>query len=303
MWYGFRPYVSVAKRREQAAREVQKRIKKGQIVSPVVLQGRSIATTFWGKAWCDNLESYSDFANRLPRGRTYVRNGSVVDLQIHPGKLTSLVSGSEVYSVDITITPLPAGDWQTLKTRCAGKVGSLIELLQGRLSKDVISIVTERGKGLFPKPGEIKMQCSCPDWAGMCKHIAAVLYGVGSRHDQQPELLFRLRKVDHLELIEDAVAGVAGTKTETTKKTLAANQVADVFGIEIAEPQGSEVPPAAPVPVSRQKAARAPVPQRSSSPTKTTATKGSAGVDMVSPTPTPLKKARSRSRAAKKPKG
>jgi uncharacterized Zn finger protein len=303
MWYSFRPYVPVAKRRAQAAREVQNRIKKGQTVSPVVIQGRTIASTFWGKAWNDNLESYSDFENRLPRGRTYVRNGSVVDLQIHPGKLTALVSGSELYTVDITITPLPAADWQRLKTSCAGKVGSLVELLRGRLSKDVIRIVTERGKGLFPKPGEIKMECSCPDWAGMCKHIAAVLYGVGARLDHQPELLFRLRKVDHLELIEDAVAGVAGTKTETTKKTLAANEVADVFGIEIAEPQTGEVPAAAPVQASRQKAPRPPVAKPASSRTKKTAKKGSGGVRGVSPTPTPVKKARSTSRAAKKPQG
>src|SRR6516165_2714205 len=99
MWFGFRPYVPVAQRRAQAAREVAKRQKKGQTVSPVVIEGRAIATTFWGKAWCDNLESYSDFANRLPRGRTYVRNGSVIDLQITPGQIKALVSGSEIYKV------------------------------------------------------------------------------------------------------------------------------------------------------------------------------------------------------------
>src|SRR4051794_16812939 len=103
MWFQFRPYVPVAKRRAQAAREVQKRQKKGQTITPVVIEGRTIAKTFWGKAWCDNLESYSDYENRLPRGRTYVRNGSVVDLQIKQGKITALVSGSEMYEVAINI--------------------------------------------------------------------------------------------------------------------------------------------------------------------------------------------------------
>src|SRR5262249_12051420 len=130
MWYEFRPYVPVAKRRAQAAREVEKRRKKGQAISPVVIEGRTIAHTFWGKAWCDNLESYSDYENRLPRGRTYVRNGSVVDLQIKPGKVTALVSGSELYEIDIDITPLQAGPWRSIKARCAGQISSLVELLQ-----------------------------------------------------------------------------------------------------------------------------------------------------------------------------
>ncbi len=250
MWFQFRPYVPVAKRKAQAAREVEKRRKKGQTISPVVIEGRTIAHTFWGKAWCDNLESYSDYANRLPRGRTYVRNGSVVDLQIEPGKVTALVSGSEVYEVRITITPLSNEEWRGVKARCAGQIGSVVELLQGRLSKGVTAIVTDHQHGLFPRPSEIQMSCSCPDWAGMCKHIAAVLYGIGSRLDHQPELFFRLRKVDHLELIEQAVEAVsdAGKKPATTKKTLAEAEVANVFGIELAQP---EVANAAPSPAEQ----------------------------------------------------
>jgi uncharacterized Zn finger protein len=238
MWYEFRPYVSVAQRRAQAAREVAKRRKRGQVVSPVAIEGRTIARTFWGKAWCDNLESYSDYENRLPRGRTYVRNGSVVDLQIHPGKVTALVSGSALYTITITITPLADDHWRGIKSRCAGQIGSLVELLQGRLSKGVMDIVTAHEGGLFPKPREIKLGCSCPDWAGMCKHVAAVLYGVGARLDQQPELLFLLRKVDHLELIADA-APPTRKRTRAGTKTLVASQVADVFGIELAEPEAA----------------------------------------------------------------
>jgi len=240
MFFQWRPYVPVAQRRAQAAREMEKRRKKGQNVSPVVLEGRTIASTFWGKAWCDNLESYSDFENRLPRGRTYVRNGSVVDLQIHEGKIKATVSGSELYDVKIDISVLSAKEWQSIKKRCAGQVGSLVELLQGKLAKGVIEIVTAKADGLFPKPSEIKMSCSCPDWAGMCKHVAAVMYGIGARLDKQPELLFLLRKVDHLELIEEAASRVGEATAKTKKKTLAESDVASVFGIELAGTEETE---------------------------------------------------------------
>jgi uncharacterized Zn finger protein len=235
--YGFRPYVPVAQRRREAQRELEKMRKKGLDVLPIVIGGRVIAKTFWGKAWCENLESYSDFVNRLPRGRMYVRNGSVVHLEIQSGRISALVSGSELYSVEITISSLPDLHWKSVKSQCAGQIGSLVELLQGRLSRSVMDVVTQRGGGLFPKPAEIKMTCSCPDWAGMCKHVAAVMYGVGARLDDKPELLFLLRKVDHLELIAGAVDGapIAGTGKSRGKKTIAARDLADVFGIEMAE--------------------------------------------------------------------
>jgi uncharacterized Zn finger protein len=244
-WYGdYRPYVSVAQRRREAQREVEKRRKKGLDVQPIVIEGRVIAATFWGKAWCENLESYSDFENRLPRGRTYVRNGSVVHLEVRPGRISALVSGSELYSVEITISSLPDPHWKRVKSECAGQIGSLVELLQGRLSRSVMDVVTRRGGGLFPKPAEIKMKCSCPDWAGMCKHVAAVMYGVGARLDDKPELLFLLRKVDHLELIAGAIdsAPVADVRKSRGRKTIAAGDLADVFGIEIAE---AEIPASA----------------------------------------------------------
>jgi uncharacterized Zn finger protein len=243
MWFQFRPYVPVAQRRAQAAREVQKRRKKGETITPVVIEGRTIAHTFWGKSWCENLESYSDFENRLPRGRTYVRNGSVVDLQITPGKIKGLVSGSELYTVIIDIAPLPEKEWRGIKSRCGGQIGSVVELLQGRLSKGVIGIVTAHEGGLFPKPREISFSCSCPDWAGMCKHVAAVMYGVGARLDHQPELFFRLRQVDHLELIEEAVASAGKKPATTRKKTLDQTEVAGVFGIELAESTVTETAP------------------------------------------------------------
>jgi uncharacterized Zn finger protein len=237
-WYGYgwRPYVSVAQRRANVLRHVDKLRKKGQTISPVEIDGRTIARTFWGKAWCENLESYSDFANRLPRGRTYVRNGSVVHLEIAPGKITALVSGSEVYHVTIQIKRLQAPRWQTLKRRCAGRISSVLELLQGRFDRGVMEVITARDEGLFPAPKEIELDCSCPDWADMCKHVAAVLYGVGARLDHAPELLFQLRQVDHLELIQEAVSAQSLTPAAAAgRKTLAETELADVFGIDLAK--------------------------------------------------------------------
>src|SRR5208337_1069674 len=224
-----RPYVSAAKKRLRAQKAIKSFEKNGQKMNPVRIEGRSIARSFWGKAWCENLESYSDYANRLPRGRTYVRDGSVVHLEIQPGKISALVCGSELYTVEITITALSDSHWNCLKSECSGQIGSLVELLQGRLSKSVMDLVTQRDRGLFPKPAEIKMKCSCPDWAGVCKHIAAVMYGIGARLDEKPELLFVLRKVDHLELIAGAVdsAPVAKVGKSRGKKTIAAGDLAD----------------------------------------------------------------------------
>ena len=194
-------YVPVAERRRKAELAMAKLRKKGDTVSPVKIEGRVIASTFWGKAWCDNLESYRDYANRLERGRTYVRNGSVVDLQIAPREVTATVSGSELYKVKVSIGEVPRKQWKSICADCAGGINSLVELLQGRFSKGVMERICRQGAGLFPKPAEIRFSCSCPDYASMCKHVAAVLYGVGARLDAQPELLFRLRAVDENDLL------------------------------------------------------------------------------------------------------
>jgi uncharacterized Zn finger protein len=208
--------------------------KKGRKLAPVTLgSGRQIAKTFWGKAWCDHLESHSDYANRLPRGRTYLRNGSVVDLQISAGRVTALVSGSQLYKIDIKIKTLAPAEWERIKRECSGKIASMMDLLQGRLSGGTMEIVTHRENGLFPKPAEITLNCSCPDWADMCKHVAAALYGVGARLDEDPSLLFLLRGVDHSELIASAAEAVQQPLAEGAKAGLADSELAEVFGIEM----------------------------------------------------------------------
>ncbi len=233
--WGWRPYVSAAERRLQASREVEKLSKKGISVSPITIQGRIIAKTFWGKAWCDNLERYSDYANRLPRGRTYARNGSVIHLQIAAGEIKALVSGSDIYKVTIKVTPVTEERWKSICEACAGAIDSLVELLQGRFSKGVMERICQRDTGLFPSPREIKLSCSCPDWADMCKHVAAVLYGIGARLDKQPELLFRLHEVDENELIAKAGAGLPlANKGSDSTKVLADEDLSELFGLDIA---------------------------------------------------------------------
>jgi uncharacterized Zn finger protein len=206
--------------------------KKGKTIQPVTLDGRTIARSFWGKGWCAHLESFADYANRLPRGRSYVRNGSVCHLDIQPGRIEAIVSGSELYNIVIRITELKAATWTSIKNRCAGHIGSMLELLQGKLSDQVMAIVTDRHHGLFPQPGDIALDCSCPDWAQMCKHVAAVLYGVSSRLDRQPELLFLLRDVDAQELIAAEMALPDGA-AEGTGDALADDQLGAIFGIDL----------------------------------------------------------------------
>ncbi len=233
--YEWRPYVPVAQRRANAARELAKINKRtGGTSSPISISGRKITTTFWGQAWCDNLEAYSDYENRLPRGRTYVRNGSVVDLQIAKGKVTALVAGSSLYRISVGIQPLSSPRWRAIRNECAGGIDSLLELLQGKLSNAVMQVVTHPKSGLFPAPNEIKLDCSCPDWADMCKHVAAVLYGVGARLDQNPALLFELRGIDPSELVSKESATRAVRRAlAPAAPAMSDADVAQVFGIEL----------------------------------------------------------------------
>ena len=231
--------------------------KKGKDIQPIEIEGRAIARSFWGKRWCEHLESFSDYANRLPRGRTYVRNGSVCHLAIRTGRIDAIVSGSELYDVTIRIDKLKAAVWESVKTRCSGQIGSMLELLQGKLSQQVMSVVTDRDRGLFPKPGEIGFDCSCPDWASMCKHVAAALYGVGSRLDDRPESLFVLRGVDTAELIatEMTLPGDAAADD-----ALADDALAGIFGIDLDTDidigSGGAPPPAPKAPAKPRKQAR-----------------------------------------------
>lgn len=236
MYFQWKPYVSAAERRKKRQRAIARFRKNGDALSPVIASRGAIARTFWGKAWCENLERYSDFSNRLPRGRTYLRNGSVIDLNITAGQVSARVMGSALYKVAVKISAVPKSRWQAIGADCAGSIDSVIELLQGRLSKAVMERICRPQTGMFPAPNEITFSCSCPDWAEMCKHVAAVFYGVGARLDEQPELLFALRRVNAQDLVARAGAGLLPKeRNPAAGKLLDDSMVAEVFGIEMAE--------------------------------------------------------------------
>jgi uncharacterized Zn finger protein len=254
-WGYYRNYVPVAERRKKALKKVDKLCAKGEPVQPIApFNTRGIAESFWGKAWCRHLESFSDYENRLPRGRTYIRNGSVCHLSLDEGTARALVSGSELYELSIHIQPLDPKKWAAIKARCQGRIGSLIELLQGKISDEIMAVVTDRTDGLFPQPGEIRFNCNCPDWADMCKHVAAAMYGIGVRLDSAPELLFKLRGVHHGELITSgSTLGELSSGRRSRRRTLESDAIESVFGIEL-EKEPDAAPPEIAGKKSRKKA-------------------------------------------------
>jgi uncharacterized Zn finger protein len=257
-WFSWGPRKSSAGRRADAARAIQGAARRGQALSPVAIAGRTIAHTFWGKAWCDNLERYRDFAYRLERGRSYVRSGSVIDLRIAAGAIAARVSGSSLYDVAIEIDAVGGDAWRAIRRDCAGGIGSRIDLLAGKLSQAVMARLCADRTGLFPAPSAIRFRCSCPDIASMCKHVAAAMYGVGARLDHAPELLFALRRVSLDELLAAAVSELPAAPAAA--RVLAGDGLGALFGIELADtaprPAGPLRAPAA-TPATPKPAARA----------------------------------------------
>lgn len=242
-WFKFPKSITKAEASDRAAaaaaRLMARRGRPSALEPVAALAGLKIATTFWGKAWCQNLESYSDLANRLPRGRSYVRHGAVIDLKIAGGTVRAQVAGSRVYHVEIDIEPLDPARWEAVVAASAGQIDSLVALLEGRFPEVLLRLVTDRARGLFPEPAQIAMTCSCPDSAGMCKHLAAVLYGVGARLDQRPELLFVLRGVDAGDLVH--AAGVRAGATPAADG-IAEDELGALFGIEMApDPEAAAI--------------------------------------------------------------
>ncbi|MDR1685661.1 MAG: hypothetical protein LBR82_04345 [Desulfovibrio sp.] len=231
-WWYRREHESVGEKRLKAERTVEKLRKKRSDLRPVHIQGRLLSRTFWGKEWCRQMDMTADYSNRLPRGRSYVRNGAVCHLEIREGEIEALVSGTKLYSVTVRVAPLPCRHWELIQAACKEKISTLVDLLQGKLSKEVLAVVCHPETGIFPKPSEISFYCSCPDWAGLCKHTAAVLYGVGSRLDEEPELLFLLRHVDPRELFSlDMAAPMGGGEAAALQGV----DLGGLFGIDLAD--------------------------------------------------------------------
>ncbi|MEN6313338.1 MAG: hypothetical protein ABFD25_03710 [Clostridiaceae bacterium] len=246
--YGYGEYVSAAEKKERNQKAAEKLRKKNSDISPVVITGRKLARTWWGKAWNDNLERYSDYSNRIGRGSSYVRQGAVLDLKIAPGGVAALVQGSrkKPYQIDIAIQPLDNNTWKTITKACEGKIESLQELIEGKFPEALSELFTAKGKGLFPAPKEISFHCSCPDWASMCKHVAAALYGVGARLDENPGLFFVLRNVNIDELVSKAIAQKSETLLKKSgrksSRAIDNDDISAMFGIDMEEENEKPVP-------------------------------------------------------------
>lgn len=238
-YFRFPRYVSVAEKRARAEKKIRQLKKKHPNLAPVILEGRSLAKTWWGRSWNENLERYADYSNRIGRGRSYVRHMAVLDLEIRPGAVNALVQGSQnkPYSVEIGIQALKKANWKKITAACADRLDSLQDLLDGKFPRDLSHLFMQKGHGLFPSPEEIQFSCSCPDWATMCKHVAAALYGIGARLDEDPSLFFVLRKANLDDLIsktiDDAAAKYIRKAEENTPPMVAEEDLGAVFGIDM----------------------------------------------------------------------
>lgn len=250
-----------AERKAALQRKIEKRRKRGEIFEAFAApQGTKITTQFWGLAWCRHLENYCGYENRLPKGRTYLRQGNVYNLKATGGTVTAEVAGSDLYEVEIKVAPLPAAQWLKIKKQCAGQVSSLLDLLSGKLGDGVMKIVTDPDTGLFPRRREIRHRCTCPDFADLCKHQAAVLYAIGVRFDQDPKTFFELRGVDPSELIASSASALTGGMA--SNEDLAGEDLSALFGIDLAGPEPG--PAAQPLVAKKRRAAK----QAKSTPSK-----------------------------------
>ena len=259
MWWS---YEDVKEQKKRLEREIAKRVKRGErfeVLSAPEGQ-KKLCTTFWGQAWCRNLESYQQYESRLPRGRSYLRQGKVYNLEITPGKLSAVVAGSELYDASVSIKPLPDQQWHEIVQSSAGQVSSMLDLLSGKLGDGLMKVLTDPQDGLFPKPKEIRFDCSCPDYADMCKHVSAILYGVGVMLDSKPELLFTLRGVDQAELLANASSITMGDLDTGTE--LGDTDLSALFGIDLGELPSEELLP--------------PMPEKKKAPSNKVTTKKSA---------------------------
>lgn len=220
---------------ERVQREIAKRRARGEALQPLEApqKSRHLCQSFWGQAWCRHLANYQHYEARLPAGRSYLRQGKVLDLTVEPGTLSAVVAGTELYDTLIHIRPLAADRWQEIVQASQGQVNSLLDLLTGKLGDGLMQVLSHPEDGLFPQPGEIRFDCSCPDHADLCKHAAAVLYGAGILLDAQPQLLFTLRGVDQADLLSTARESSAAGLSQASE--LEGTDLSALFGIDLDE--------------------------------------------------------------------
>lgn len=237
----YQNYISISDQKAMALKS-KKRLEKNlnRSLEPIILASTKLATSWWGKMWNTNLERYAEYSNRIGRGKTYVKNELVIDLQIEESKVFAYVQGKrrDPYQIAIYIDPTKPGLIEQIKEKCQGKLDTVEELLEGKFSKEISSIFMIQGAGLFPEPKEIKFRCSCPDYTSCCKHVSAVLYGIGSKLDVNPLLFFTLRGIN----LDDFLKDVIISKTENildkgikckSKRIIDNANIEDLFDIDL----------------------------------------------------------------------
>ena len=208
---------------------------EGRVLHPAKADGKKIAKSFWGYSWVRHIESYQDYESRLPRGRSLLRNNAVLDLTITGNQAEALVFDQELYEIRIIMEPVDPAQLKQIQTLCAGKINSLLDLIQGNLSEDILQILSDPEKGLFPRYDEIRFICNCLDDSILCKHAAAVLYGIGPVLDQKPDLFFSLRGIDYSMLFSGIDAEKITDDPQTSDQTAAFHDIdlEKTFGIEL----------------------------------------------------------------------
>lgn len=211
---------------------------------------KKLGTTWWGQRWIGSLEHFSrEYLSRLGRGRSYARGGRVHDLQIGPGKVTALVTGSEAvpYEVTIGMEAFSARTWNAAIAAMAKEARFAAELLAGRMPQDIDAVFKSSKCSLFPrKSHDLETDCSCPDWASPCKHVAAVHYVLGEAFDKDPFLLFELRGRSREQVLH-ALSRLRSSGTEIHGDT--ATEATSLV-VQSGDPQAYEQP-ATPLPALR----------------------------------------------------
>ena len=228
---------TVAELEARAKQSSEKAAKKKLIYEPIKpFTRRQICTSWWGKAWCENLERYADFESRLDRGKRYVKNGTVLDLKIKKGRVEAKVQGTRKtpYKVEIRISPLSEEKCGEIIEQCGRRIENMESLIKGEFPLDLKELFLAKD-GLFPKPKEISFNCSCPDWALMCKHVAAAMYGIGVRLDENPFYFFELRGIDADKFIgvalESKVESMLANADRDSERIIRDADLTGLFGV------------------------------------------------------------------------
>ena len=225
----------------------------------IKLHSKSISNTWWGQEWCKTINVYADYENRLSRGKTYLRQERVQDLTIEDNTITAKVKGkwSDYYNVTIKIRELPRSKSNII----IKKISELGSILKGSIPEDCRFLFSIGELGLFPTKDDLIYTCDCPDSCGgliygsnwnsakeicevdpnnamLCKHVAAVLYSVGSILDKEPLIIFQLRGINVTKYISEEIVAQTNNllvglyQRKEEERVIDKSLISDVFGID-----------------------------------------------------------------------